>query len=232
VPSAELETGVTERIGQFLTDRSALFEALQPIEPDLRRLQQQTARAAEIASGLSRANRPELAAMLRKLVARISVREDRLEIAVVPTALLALLRGTAPPNRSAETECVADREEPVLLSVPVALRRAGKEMRLLVDAPGGTMRADPVLIRMLVRAHALKAKLLQSGDDSTTEVADAEGVSRSYLTRLVRLAFLSPEIVGAILEGRQPADLTPARLSRLTRLPLEWSEQRKTLGFG
>jgi site-specific DNA recombinase len=104
-------------------------------------------------------------------------------------------------------------------------------MRLLVDAPGGTMRADPVLIRMLARAHALKAKLLQSGDDSLTQLADAEGVSRSYLTRLVRLAFLSPEIVGAILDGRQPANLTPARLSRLTRLPLDWSEQRKALGF-
>jgi site-specific DNA recombinase len=120
----------------------------------------------------------------------------------------------------------------VLLSVPVALRRAGKEMRLLVDAPGGAMRADPTLIRMLVRAHALKANLMQSGDDSLTEVADAEGVSRSYFTRVVRLAFLSPEIVAAILDGRQPADLTPARLSRLTRLPLAWSEQRKALGFG
>jgi hypothetical protein len=180
VPSAELETGVIERIGQFLADRSALFEALQPIEPDLRRLQQQTARAAEIAGGLSRASRRELAAMLRKLVARINVREDQLEIAVAPIALLALLRGTAPPGKSPETDCVADRE-PVLLRMPVALRRAGKEMRLLVDAPGEATRADPVLIRMMVRAHALKAKLLQNGDDSLTELADAEGVSRSYL---------------------------------------------------
>ena len=231
VPSAELETGVIERIGQFLADRSALFEALQPIEPDLRRLQQQTARASEIAGGFSRASRPELAAMLRTLVARIVFREDRLEIAVARTALLALLRGTAPPDESTAADYAADREQPVLLSVPVALRRAGKEMRLLVDAPGGAMRADPALIRMLARAHALKAKLMQGGNDSLTEMADAEGVSRSYFTRFLRLAFLSPEIVGAILDGRQPADLTPARLSRLTRLPLAWSEQRKALGF-
>jgi site-specific DNA recombinase len=101
VPSAELETGVIERIAQFLADRSALFEALQPIEPDLRRLQQQTARAAEIAEGLGRASRPELAAMLPTLVGRVTVREAGSRSPLQPRCSLcseARLRPTSPPQ--------------------------------------------------------------------------------------------------------------------------------------
>ena len=59
---------------------------------------------------------------------------------------------------------------------------------------------------------SVKAKLLQSGEASLTETSRSEGISRSYLTRLARLAFLAPDIVCAILDGRQPAQLTAARL--------------------
>jgi hypothetical protein len=73
---------------------------------------------------------------------------------------------------------------------------------------------------------------LQSGEARLTETSRSVGISRSYLTRLARLAFLAPDIVCAILEGRQPAQLTAARMIRITQLPLDWSEQRKALGFG
>jgi hypothetical protein len=56
-----------------------------------------------------------------------------------------------------------------------------------------------------------------------------EGVSRSCLVRLVRLAYLSPALTEAILAGTQPAAITPSRLLRNTRLPLDWQEQRQLL---
>jgi len=74
--------------------------------------------------------------------------------------------------------------------------------------------------------------ILWSGKARLTETSRSEGISRSYLTRLARLAFLAPDIVCAILEGRQPTPLTAARLMRITQLPLDWSEQTKALGFG
>ena len=52
-----------------------------------------------------------------------------------------------------------------------------------------------------------------------------------YAARLMRLNFLAPDIVIAILNGRQPVGLTARKLMADTRLPLEWSEQRKALGF-
>ena len=58
-----------------------------------------------------------------------------------------------------------------------------------------------------------------------------EGVSRSYFTRVVRLSYLAPDITQAILEGRQPHDLTAEKLLAHSRLPLGWHDQRTALGF-
>jgi hypothetical protein len=102
-----------------------------------------------------------------------------------------------------------------------------RDTRLLVDGPVATQ-ADPALLR----ARELRHKLMQSGEASLTETAKAEGVSRTYLTRVARLAFLSPEITTAILDGRQPVHLTAARLSSLTDLPLAWTEQRRPASIG
>ena len=62
-------------------------------------------------------------------------------------------------------------------------------------------------------------------------LARREGVSPSYFTRLVRLSYLAPDITQAILDGRQPRDLTADKLLAHSRLPLIWHEQRTVLGF-
>ena len=62
-------------------------------------------------------------------------------------------------------------------------------------------------------------------------LAQQEGVSRSYFTRLLRLSYLAPDITEAILDGRQPRDLTAEELLAHSRLPLAWHDQRTVLGF-
>ena len=62
-------------------------------------------------------------------------------------------------------------------------------------------------------------------------LAEREGVSRSYFTRLVRLSYLAPAITQANLDGRQPRDLTAEKLLAHSRLPLAWHDQRTVLGF-
>jgi hypothetical protein len=58
-----------------------------------------------------------------------------------------------------------------------------------------------------------------------------EGIGAPYAARLMRLNFLGPDIVVAILNGRQPLAVTATKLMADTRLPLDWSEHRKALGF-
>ena len=53
----------------------------------------------------------------------------------------------------------------------------------------------------------------------------------SYATRLFRLTLLAPNIVSAILNGHQPPELTARKLMDVTRLPLDWNEQRRALSF-
>ena len=63
------------------------------------------------------------------------------------------------------------------------------------------------------------------------EIAKEEKMVASYATRLFRLTLLAPNIVGAILNGNQPPELTARKLMDDTRLPLDWNEQRRALGF-
>ena len=63
------------------------------------------------------------------------------------------------------------------------------------------------------------------------EVARQEDVVSSYVTRLLRLSYLAPDIIAAILKGSQPAELTASRLAQLKNLPLDWAEQRNALSF-
>jgi hypothetical protein len=82
---------------------------------------------------------------------------------------------------------------------------------------------------LLLRAQAIRGRLLQEPSLPLKEIAAEEGISSSYVTRLLRLAFLAPDIVTSILSGRHPPQLTANRLMDDTRLPLDWTAQRKLL---
>jgi site-specific DNA recombinase len=86
-------------------------------------------------------------------------------------------------------------------------------------------------IKLLLRARRFNATLAQGEDVPFAALAEREGVSRSYFTRLVRLSFLAPDITEAILDGRQPPDLTAEKLLEHSRLPLAWHDQRTLLGL-
>ena len=102
-------------------------------------------------------------------------------------------------------------------------------MRLVVDDGSEPAKVDHVLVHLVVRAHAIRARLLQDPSLTLKEIAVEEGVVGSYVSRLVRLAFLAPDIATAILNGRHPPRLTANRLMDDTRLPLDWRAQRELL---
>ena len=89
----------------------------------------------------------------------------------------------------------------------------------------------PSLLRLLIRANAIRDRLLADRSLTLEEIAKEEKMVASYATRLFRLTLLAPNIVGAILNGNQPPELTARKLMDDTRLPLDWNEQRRALGF-
>jgi hypothetical protein len=88
---------------------------------------------------------------------------------------------------------------------------------------------DPALIKAIVRAHTWWEQLSSGAVAGTGEIARAEGLARSYVSRVLRLAFLDPEITREILDGRQPPSLTAWRLIEDRALPLMWQDQRLAL---
>ena len=120
-----------------------------------------------------------------------------------------------------------------ILSVPVGLRRSGREIRMLIDRtdPFATAKPDARLVKLLVRALRFNAALIRGDGVPFAALAKREGVSPSYFTRLVRLSYLAPDIIQAILDGRQPRDLTADRLLAHSRLPLAWHDQRTALSL-
>ena len=92
-------------------------------------------------------------------------------------------------------------------------------------------RPNPSLIKLIVRAHLFEAKLLQSDGGKFAELARREKLNRPYFARILRLTYLAPDITDAILDGRQPLNLSADVLLNHPSLPLSWPEQRKALGF-
>ena len=117
----------------------------------------------------------------------------------------------------------------VTLTVPFAIRKRGG--RKLVITPDGTVggpaprpRIDSALMKALARGFNWR-KLLDTGDYATIEqVAEAENINPSYVSRVLRMTLLAPEIVEAILAGRQPERLTMARA--MQPFPMDWQRQR------
>jgi hypothetical protein len=118
--------------------------------------------------------------------------------------------------------------------VPIAFKRLGGRKTIVAPdgtrfLPGRSKATDSTLIKALSRAWRWQ-QLLDAGIySSIAEMADKEGINRSYLSRTIRLALLAPDIVEAILNGTQPATL---QLSALEQpFPIDWEAQRTQFGF-
>jgi hypothetical protein len=91
--------------------------------------------------------------------------------------------------------------------------------------------ADTTLIRLLVRGQKIAKRMFEPNCPPIEDIAHEQKLTPSYATRLVRLTFLAPDIVAAVLAGKQPAGLTANKLMADTRLPLDWRDQCAALGF-
>jgi site-specific DNA recombinase len=225
IPAAEIEQLVTSRVRQWLLDPGSIHQATRL--SDLSTQRQLIARAAAIGKSWPELPGARQRAFLTVLMERIDVGANQINIHVRPARIGALLDAAATPLPS------ATQDETQTLSIPVRRRRSGREITMVIDGtdPFATTKPDARLVNLLIRARRLNAALLNSDSVPYAALVKREGVSPSYFTRLVRLSYLAPDIGQAILDGRQPRDLTADKLLAHSRLPLGWHEQRTVLGF-
>ena len=166
------------------------------------------------------------------LLSRVDIRPDRVEITVRRGRLVELL-GAQPFEATMQGgKSDKESEEVLTLTVMARLQRVGREMRMWVENADDQTMADPGLLRIVARAHDIQERLMQNNDPTVHVIAHQERVSANYVYRLLRLPTLAPDIITAIVNGKNPPQLTAKKLMRLTpQIPVDWAEQRKLLGF-
>ena len=149
-------------------------------------------------------------ARLGHLIKRVTIHPDSVEIVLTDAG-----RSLLPEARSTGSLRIA------------TVMKAGRGGRRLVPSASAT-RIDKSLVKALAWAGDLRWRLEHG--KSLNELAREDSCSRPYVSSLIRLAYLAPGIMRAIVNGNQPAQLTLADLMNRD-IPLDWAEQRRSFGF-
>ncbi|MDB5539811.1 MAG: resolvase [Devosia sp.] len=208
IPATEIEAAVRERIGALFDDGFTLASAdwLRVAPSDYAIL---TERCSDVA-GRSRA-------FLRDVLKQVRVHDSRIEIEC-STAVIA---------KALNVEREDDSPETVTLTSEVRLTRSGRAMRL-IHSNGGSAASVPStsLITQLNRARRWWAQIRTGAMDIKT-LGRLEGVQDAYITRVMRLVFLSPAVIDAMLKGTLKPGVDIAMLTAPGAISPNWDEQRR-----
>ena len=150
------------------------------------------------------------------IIDRIDTHKDRLVVSL---------------NLAAITEPEAAHTPiPANFEIPFQRRQNGCAKPIVIAAEQ-VPQQDPDLIALVADARRWASELLEGRASSIQMITEREGLRSGWVSRILPLAWLAPDISMAILEGRQPPHLTAKTLRALPELPIDWSEQQRILGF-
>ena len=218
LPAAEIERSVAAAAQSILDDQQTVLSAIEEARLDSRRIAPLLKSAAVWSARL----RFEQDKALSSLIDRVDLGQDGIRLSIkLP---LSNAGGGAPDGSSHLS---------IKRHVPMQIRRRGVELRLVVNGgASASCKTDQSLLRAVARAHCWYDDLVSGRCGSMVEIAKCNGVGKQYVSRLIRLAFLAPEMVERIVAGRQPPELT-AQALRTGRfdIPVGWAAQKRALGF-
>ena len=237
IPASNLEAVVIARLRAFLADPVDILNAIANGERDAPSQKRLRDAAAAFSARWEHLSTETQHRLVRSILARAQVHADRIELDISSAGLVnwllnqgvdgEIVEGSGTPSANAD----GPEETLIRLTIRASLKRTGKEMKFIVQGVTNSEPADRNLIRLLVRGQKVAKRLFEPNCPPLEAVAREDEITASYATRIVRLAFLAPDIVAAILTGKQPPALTANKLMTDTRLPLDWRDQRVALGF-
>lgn len=215
LPAAALEAIVSDAVAGRLGDREWLASSLNSAGVSPESIASALDRAGDIAKETGDAFLDEK--VWATIIHRIDLNEAWLRISINLAPQL---------DQPKVTEIMAPPFE-----VPITLRRSGRNRPIVLRADTGAPQRDPDLIALVADARRWMDDLIEGKVATVAEITEREELRPGNVSRVLPLAWLAPDIAAAILEGRQPADLTAKKLRELPDLPLDWAEQRHILGF-
>ncbi len=213
LPARQLEQAVCEALGQFMRNGVRLVDALDISRTSPDRQQHAIAVAGHwVKNVLSDTTKRH--AGIRDLVHRVSLQPTEIHIDLKARELRDLL--LARNSR---------------VTAPIQLKRRGVETRLIIAASQPPTGRDKTLISLVAQAHCWMDDLVTGKASTIRDIAQRASMDESDVSRFLPLAFLAPDIVEAIVAGKQPVELTTEKLKRIRSLPHAWKDQRRLLGF-
>ena len=211
LPAAQIEKIIAAETISLLADRAAITAALEN-------------------AGLPASRLPAVFETINGFARRLYAPAERDATLAALISRVELGRGAF--RLTVDLQPLAGVRDEVTRDIPLQIKRRGVEMRLVVESDRPALvTADPTLVKEIARGYRCFNALL-TGQASIAALAEREGVDDRYISSVLPLAFLAPDIVEAILKGAQPADLTATKLVRRIDLALDWTVQKRQLGFG
>lgn len=213
IPAPDLERAVAQTAAIMLSDANIMASSLTEAGIDIGNLPSLLAQADTIRQRLRSAEDHSM--LLTDLIHRVEIADGSLTVSLGLADLFGI------PDAS-----------PLTKTVPMRIRRRGVEMRIFIPTEVSATKADPALLKAIIRARNWWSDLITGKQRSIVAIAEHQGVTDGYVGQLLPLAFLAPDIVEAIVLGRQPVDLTANAMIKHIDLPCSWEEQRSRLGWG
>lgn len=219
IPAEEIEGAVICGLVEMLQDDFRVIELAGEVSPEeaLKFIEQARALAQRLSGGVA----ADKIAVLRILLERVTVFQDRIE--------LALKSNHAPSSDDADS----DKANASLICVPIELTRSGVATRLIAHARSESVSRGPdqKLGTLISKAHDWCSRLTSGRYDGVQAIATEEKVTSSYVTRVIYVALIAPDLALRILKGDHPPELNAKKLLRMVPFPERWEDQRDLLGM-
>ncbi len=212
IPAGEIERLVRAGIAEFLGDAGQIANATDSLLVNADDQASAIAKWGRVALDVPKMATHELRELFLQLDANIAIGADTCRLTYAARNLL--------PER-AGGQSHPERTDVLL---PGILMRRGQELRLILTPRDGVSRApNPRLVALIAKGFAARTQLLARKRTSQAQ--------KAHLCRTARTCYLAPDIMQAILDGRQPENLKARGVLRVSEMPWCWEEQRRVFGF-
>lgn len=225
IRACDIEDIVVEQLSQTLASGNKVQNMLLDGSYTSEQLHTIISRCSRLVIELGAAKYARKQEILRNALDRIDLYDGHMVIRVDNRGLLNIIRADS-SVQPATVNLIIERQA-------IRLRR-GKALKLVIPAPtseSNIQLRDEKLIALIVESRTVVTQLTNDPNKSIPTLAAEQGKCRVRMMKVAKLACLAPDIVTAIVEGRQPLNLTPGKLLSAD-LPLAWVEQKRLLGFG
>jgi DNA invertase Pin-like site-specific DNA recombinase len=228
VPAESVEIVCIEQIKSFLSNPRSLLKSLCHLGLAAHQQEQLIGLARQYADNWKQLTLHEQITHLKKIVERIELERKVIRIYIRLSAIIKILK----PEYFQLRPGAVTLEDQHILTCPAQLKRCGIETRLVASNGPVTLshpESTKAIQKALRRALVWNQALLNGAASTLTEIAKKEKVEQRYICDLIKLAYLAPDIIEAIIEGKIPVSLTLDKLKKM--FSINWRKQRQVLDF-